>query len=165
MGVVTLKKKCQQPKLSHSSQGYVSEGADDGQGEPPPSSLPPLAKRRWSRARQLGAQEPGQARLAACTARAAQLGALHTSHICMDGEREEGGGLGLCGFALRTSREIDSHGPAVAARSSSDASVGRLVFSLCFLSVRPTTARRAPAPDILKRFEPVGRAGKEASST
>ena len=99
MGVVTLKKKCQQPKLSHSSQGYVSEGADDGQGEPPPSSLPPLAARRWSRARQLGAQEPGQARLAACTARAAQLGALHTSHICMDGER---GGRGAWSVWFRS---------------------------------------------------------------
>ena len=69
---------------------------------------------------------PGQARLLACTARSAQLCALHTSHIWRKG-RGRCSAWSVCVVSLHATHE--SHEPAAAARSSSVASVG-LLFAL-----------------------------------
>ena len=61
----------------------------------------------------------------------------------MDGERGGRGAWSVWFRSAHLTRDRQSRTRhRAAARISSVASVGRLVFSLCFLSVRPTTARR-----------------------
>ena len=127
-----FKEKCQQPKLSHSRVRERTKEMMTGEGgEPPPSFIGGVAPRE-----QQATQVPrtGQAR-GSHSARSAQLGAPHTSHMWRESER----GL-VCVVSL-------SAPPYLPEKSRPDApqSVGCLFLS----AAAATTTRTAGYPQTI----------------